>query len=143
MRQKEKPMCQLSKERIWKRIRIGGYYYDSNNSVEHNSIDKTIEVLQKFKEEVKFGQYVDVVVMFDYDEGDENNLSHGYMSVYGLRLETDKEYSERLKLEIARMDNEKKSFEMRQAYYNTPAPDETLTGFEKRRKELSDTLKNL
>jgi len=41
------------------------------------------------------------------------------------------------------MDNEKKSIEQRMLYYTQPAPDEILTGFEKRRKEISDKLKEL
>jgi len=89
---KERNTCELSKERIWKRICIGGYSGLSNSPAKDNSIEKLEEFITKIKK--KSAEFEDVVVVFDYDEGDDNNLGRGYMSIYGYRIETDKEYSE-------------------------------------------------
>ena len=114
---REKNTDHLSPERIWIELEIDQHFYHNNERETYNSINTTLEFLQKAKKKVEKEGFDEVRVEPTYRENEWGNTDGKYISVYGYRLETDKEYKERLQHIISREKNELKSWEYKKNYY--------------------------
>ncbi len=77
----------MSLNRIWVHKQISELWFDSNDRHTANTIDKTIEFLEKAKKTAWQGGYIDVVVEPATTESNEFETDHACLDVSGWRME--------------------------------------------------------
>lgn len=108
-------------ERMWVHKQIASLYFYPNIKLKLNTVLITIDFLNKALLKATNEGFIDVVVHPYSDEGDSHSMGSEYINVEGWRLETDKEYKDRLTNLMNHMIHDKKSFDTRKSYYDTDA----------------------
>lgn len=131
---KELNTNEFGPERIWIRKVIAELCSDAGS--DYIDPKRIIGFVESTIAKATLDGYTDVKARFSYEEQTYDNLSHGFLEIEGYRLETDKEYKQRLKSHITREITARDQFEIKKRYWETKGPFERL-------QELQEALKKI